>query len=447
MGVPAIPIVTQRFQELATTTSYKKGIPRLRTIYVPHPITDRPADLCAKYVRAKDPLTGKPILDEILAGLSGPLSAEDKKTGFMAREPRPRYLEAATPSALEKMFHEHQWTDGSPIVLPTAERVAAMLKGTSHKPDEIVGSMRPSPPHEAWEYTVEMVAANAVMAGAKPEYFPTILAVASTGVSSLFSSTSSFARMVVVNGPVRDQIGMNSSIGALGPFNQANSVIGRAWTLISKNLGGSGKPGETYLGTMGNVVNYNNLCFPEAEDRMPAGWKPLHVQKGFKADESVVSVFSGWSFSNIAWYSPLPQHEVIKNWLTHFFSYGTGSATLVLDPVTAADIQEKGFATKESFAEWLAKNSKTPAWLYWSTHEKELKQAQEGVEPFAGYLKLGEGAEIPVSRFLRKPASSANNVLAPNSSVEVLVTGGGTNTFWAGGDFSYIASASVDKWK
>ena len=80
---------------------------------------------------------------------------------------------------------------------------------------------------------------------AKPEFFPAILALASKGVTSMFSSTSSFARMVVVNGPVVQEMDMNTGIGALSPVNRANSSIGRCWTLISRNLGGSGKPGET----------------------------------------------------------------------------------------------------------------------------------------------------------------------------------------------------------
>jgi hypothetical protein len=323
-----------------------------------------------------------------------------------------------------------------------------MLKATSHKPDEIVGVMRPSPPHEAWEYTVEMVAVNAVMAGARPEYLPVILAIASTGVTSLFSSTSSFARMAVVNGPVRDEIDMNSSIGALGPFNHANSTIGRAWTLISKNLGGSGTPGSTFLGSQGNALTYNNLTFPEAEENLPAGWEPLHVQKGFKKDESVVSIFSGWSLNDIAWYSPLPQQEVIKNWLTHFFSFGTNRATLLLDPLVAADMKNKGFQTKEEFSDWLAKNSRTPAWLYWSTHEKEYEQAKQGVEPYASYLKLGDTAEIPVSRFTAAPRGGGLTSAPANArAIEIVTVGGGTNTFWSGGDFSYVGSASIDKWR
>jgi hypothetical protein len=454
MGIPSVPMITARFKELVTTTAFKKGIPNMRITYTPHPITDRPRDLCDKYVQGTDPNSGQPMLEQIYAGLTKPLSAEDAKAGFLQRDPRPRLLPPDTADNLMEYFHEHIFTDGNPIILPTEKKVAEMLKATSRKPDEWVGQMRPSPPHEAWYYTVEMVAVNAVMAGAKPEYFPTILAIASKGLTSMFSSTSSFARMVVVNGPVVKEIGMNTSIGALGPNNRANSSIGRCWTLISKNLGGSGKPGETYLGSQGNQLNYNNLCFPETEEGLPAGWNPLHVQKGFKKSDSVVSLFSGWSFNDIAWYSPLPQHEVIRGWLEHFFSFGTTQATLVLDPIVAADVAAKGYPTKEAFVKYLAENTGTPGWLYWSQHEKEMKDAKEGKEPYATWLKQGMGAVVPASRYKRTGSSSRNTSFiaskdsnAPSYSIEIVVTGGGTNTFWSGGDFGYAGSASVDQWR
>ena len=445
-------MITQRFQELVTTIAYKKGIPNMRITYTPHPITDRPAELCREYVAGNDPLTGRPMLEEIYDSLTRPLSAEDGKGGFLKREPRPRLLPPDTAENLMEYFHEQGFTDGNPVILPTEEKVAEMLRATSREPDEWVGQMRPSPPHEAWYYTVEMVAVNAVMAGAKPEYFPTLLALASKGVTSMFSSTSSFARMVVVNGPVVEEIGMNTGIGALGPVNRANSSIGRAWTLISKNLGGSGKPGETYLGSQGNPLNYNNLCFPENEAGLPPGWKPLHVQKGFDKSESVVSVFSGWSHNDIAWYSPLPQHEVIRGWLEHFFSFGTTQATLILDPIVAADVASKGYESKEAFARYLADNTGTPGWLYWSENPNALKQAEAGVEPYAGWLKQGKGAVVPVSRYKRRGRNSSNFIASQdsnesNTSIEIVVTGGGTNTFWSGGDFGYVGSASVDQWR
>ena len=446
--MPTISIATRAFVELANSTAFKKGVPNLKIVFTPHPITDRSADLCDQYIKGKDPVSGKPMLDEIADGLTGALAPEDTKTGFIKRENRPRLLPPDTPEHLQQMFQDKLWTDGLPVILPTEAKVKAMLKGTSHKPDEVVGVMRPSPPHEAWTFTVEMVAINAVMAGAKPEYLPVLLAIASTGVSSMFSSTSSFARMAVINGPIRNEINMNSSIGALGPFSQANSSIGRAWTLISRNLGGSGTPGLTYLGSQGNALNFSNLTFPENEESLPQGWQPLSVQKGFKKGDSVVSIFSGWSLNDIAWYSPLPQKDVIKNWLTHFFSFGTNRATLLLDPIVAADLQANGFKTKEDFAQWLAKNTKTPAWLYWSTHEDEYKQARQGVEPYASYLKLGDTAEIPVSRFTSRPRGGGLTAAPRNANpIEIVSVGGGTNTFWSGGDFSYVGSASIDKWR
>ena len=435
-----------------TAIAFKKGIPSMRMVYTPHPVTDRPAALCRKYIEGKDAVTGKPILEEIVAGLTRPVSEEDRQTGFLPRPPRTRLLPPDTSENLETYFYNNDLTDGLPIVLPTEKKVADMLKATSHQPDEIVGQMAPSSPHEAWEYTVEMVAANAVMSGAKPEYFPAILALASTGATSLVSSTSSYARMGLFNGPIVQEIGMNSGIGAMGPFGRANSTIGRCWTLISKNLGGSGKSGETYMGTQGSAFNFSNLCFPETEDGLPPGWSPFHVQKGFAKSDSVISIFGGWSLSNICWYTPMPIYKVIRGWLEHFFSTSVGGATLILDPTVAADISAAGFKTKEAYADYLVKNTGTPAWLYWQTRQKELEEAKKGVEPFASYLKAGENGVVPISRFAERltigvPVNAFGVFPQSRTPVEIIVTGGGTNTYWSGGDFTYSSSVSVDKWR
>lgn len=112
-------------------------------------------------------------------------------------------------------------------------------------------------------------------------------------------------------------------------------------------MGGFGMPGQTYMGSQGTSLNYNNICFAQTEDKLPDGWKPLHMQKVFRPDESAVSIWSGWSLSNVCWFSPMPIHEVIKGWLTHFFSTGNGSATLVLDPTVARDVKSQRFGSKE----------------------------------------------------------------------------------------------------
>ncbi len=434
MGVPTAPVVTQRFLELVKTISYKKGMPKQRFTFVPHPVAGRPPEVCNQFVRSKDPVTGKAIVEELVAALTAPLTAEEKKTGFMLRPPQPRLLEPDTPTNRARLFEKNGWTDGIPVILPTEARVAEMLKGTSHEPNEIVGTMRPSPPHEAWEFTVEMVAANAVMAGAKPEYLPVILALASTGVTSLFSSTTSFARMAVANGPIIEQINMSGGLGALGPFSPANATIGRAWTLVSKNLGGGGTLGETYLGSQGSNLNYNNLCFAEKEDRLPSGWKPFHVQKGYKPGESVISTFTGWSIIHSGGFTT--QHkEIIKRSMMPFAS-GRAQVTLLLDPIVAHDLKDyQEFGTKEQLSEWLMKNAGTPALQYWGSHREELQKAKAGVEPYASWLKYPEGSYVPVSSF------------KPETPIEIIVVGGETNPFFLVGDFRHVSSASVDKWR
>ncbi len=434
MGVPTAPVVTMRFEELVKTVAYNKGMPNERFTFVPHPITGVPASVCRTYLEGKDPITGRAVLDEIVGAITRPLSEEDRKTGFLETR-RERLLKPDTAENLQRLFSGNGWTDYLPIVLPTEERVAAMLKGTSRKPDEVVGKMQASDPHPMWSYTVEQVAVNAVMAGAKPEYFPVILAIASTGVTSLFTSTASFARMVVVNGPIRNQINMNSGIGALGPFNEANATIGRAWTLLSKNLSGSGMVGQNYMGSLGNTINYNNLCFPEKEESLPPGWNPLHVQKGFKPEESVVSVFTGYGIGR-ADTSMIGKVSVqIPYWLENSNPY-TG-ASLILDPTVAHKLKGEGFDTKEKLIQWAYDNTRIKVEDYWNHYyliqNFILPLGQKGTEPYASWLKLPKGSLIP--RFVNP------------SKLNIIVVGGETNLFWQLGDFSFVTATSVDKWR
>ena len=468
LGFPTAAIVTVAFKDLARSNAASRGMPYERICFTPHPLADKTDEEMYKILEGNDPVTGIPIIREIINALTLPLTAEEQKTGKLSPSVGPAKF-VDTPENLQKYYSGNVFTDFLPIVLPTEERVEAMLKGTSHPPDEVVGKMSAAAgAYPEWSFTVKQVAVNAVMAGADPEFLPVILAIASTGVTSLFSSTSSFSRMVVVNGPIRDEIKMNSGIGAMGPFNAANATIGRAWTLVSRNLGGAGIAGQTYFGSQGSTTNYNNICFPETEEKLPKGWQPLHVQKGFKPSESVVSVFSGWSLNDICWFSRLPMHVVIQRWLTQFFSTQNGSATLLLDPIVADLVKDQGFDTKEDFCEWLSKNSKSPAWLYWDMYPDKLKQGQNGVEPYASYLKQGDDFQLPESRFFRTPRpknstdSAQHNAAgywniwngvdglwgaAATSSVELVVLGGETNQYWAGGDFAYVTSASVDKWR
>src|SRR5664279_363407 len=163
-GVPTVAVHTHVFARLARNAARVNGTPTLRQAVVPQPLVGvAPAQLRA-YIDGLDPVSKRPFMQELLEGLTAPLT-EDDLTGVSFERSTPRLLEPATEDELHRRFEAEHWTDYLPIVLPTEERVAAMLAGTSHAPDEIVGLMRPTNYREFWEYTVEKVAVNAVMAG------------------------------------------------------------------------------------------------------------------------------------------------------------------------------------------------------------------------------------------------------------------------------------------
>src|SRR6266487_5238356 len=267
-GVPVVAMHTDKFDNVVRSVAEMNGMPGLRQVFVPQPIMGKTAAELYAYVDGADPITGRPVMQEVVEGLTRPFEEADLGPLEFDRS-TPRLVEPDTAENLERLFLERHWTDGLPIVLPTEERVAAMLAATRRKADEVVGRMRSTHFREYWEYTVEKVAVNAVMAGARPAYFPVILAIAASAVTARSSSSSASASMVVVNGPIRDEIGMNSGTGALGPYNHANATIGRAYGLLSQNLQGGSIPGETFVGSLGNNFTYGNFTFAENEEASP----------------------------------------------------------------------------------------------------------------------------------------------------------------------------------
>ena len=198
------------------------------------------------------------------------------------------YPESADPV---EVCYERGWTDGLPVTPPTDERVLAMLKGTPRRPDESVGKI---PPFLA-DCTVEKVAINAVMAGCKPSFMPVLLAALEAALEPVFTlhgllATTYFSGpVIIVNGPIARQIGMNCGLNALGQGNRANATIGRALNLIVLNVGG-GRPGEADRSTLGAPSKYT-LCF--AEDESDPEWEPLSVARGLPRGASAVTLFQG----------------------------------------------------------------------------------------------------------------------------------------------------------
>src|SRR5947209_2068863 len=225
-GVPTVAMHTDKFDRVVRSVAAVNGMAELRQVFVPQPVMGKSARELRAYVDGKDPLTGRPVMQEVIEGLTAPPSGEGGDRIEYDRS-TPRLVEPDSEESLHRLFMESRWTDYLPIVLPTEERVAAMLAATRRKPDEIVGRMRPTHFREAWQYTVEKVAVNAVMAGARPEYFSLILALAATGVSARGSTTSSMAAMAVVNGPIRLEIKMNAGTGAPTACSRRTSRVAR----------------------------------------------------------------------------------------------------------------------------------------------------------------------------------------------------------------------------
>jgi hypothetical protein len=403
-------------------------MPRTRQAFVPQPVVDlSPAELRA-YIEGNDRITGRPFMQEVIEALTRPLDEEDLK-GLSFERSTPRLLAPDSEDNLQRRFIDNHWTDYLPITLPTEERVAAMLRGTSHAADEVVGRMSPTAFREHWEYTVEKVAVNAVMAGARPEYFPVVLALAASGVTARSSSTTSMANLVVVNGPIRAEIGMNCGIGALGPYNHANVTIGRAYNLLSQNLQGGSVPDESYMGTLGNALAYS-LCFAENEECSP--WEPLNVQKGMKAGDSAVSVFFGNRYTQEGYGPRETWQEKMRRCLSagaHF------PPLLVMDPIVARLFIERGLTTKQQLIDWCAENALLPAREYWDDQWVQTllhPLAVAGVEPYASRLKAAPDEIV--------------HMFTPNE-INVVVTGGETQGAWKMFGARYMKTVSVEAWR
>jgi hypothetical protein len=426
-------VIIDALVDLVHDKAYEEGMPALRLAFTHTPVGGKTRKELDEYIAGQDPVTKRPFMQEIVSYLTQPLHDEEKQTGTVKREKK-RLIGPDTADNIQKYFDQRFWTDQLPIIMPTEERVAAMLKATRHKPDEIVGEMRVTGEREAWQYTVETVAINAVMAGAKPEMFPAILALAASRTNAHSSSTSSMAAMAVFNGAIVKDLDLNSSTGALGLYNNAGALIGRAWSLLSMNATGGSVPGHTYEGVQGNPMSDVPAVFAENIAGLPPGWKPLHVQKGFQMDQSVVSTFDGCQSQNTMMVLQDEDWDyTLKRFIGGIGSPQRGGKLLLIDPSVTPPLLRFGFDSKEKLIKWVKENVTVPQYHYWLDQEVinyKLGPARAGREPYASWLKLPADAPIPYL-----------------DNVEVVVVGGSGNIRWSVNECAYRRSVKVDDWK
>jgi len=213
--------------------------------------------------------------------------------GWIVGNPRPGIGFAGVDMSQDdlEIWFEKGVSDGLPVIPPTRERVERMLAGTRRERDELLGAMPPN----YGRLTVEKAAINAVLAGCRPDYLPVVIAAAECACDPAFNlhgvatSTHFSAPLVLVNGPIRPRIGLNSSFGVFGPGYRANATIGRALRLLMINIGGA-RPGEISMSTFGHPGRYT-YCIAENEEASP--WPAYHVGRGFAPDASTITLFAG----------------------------------------------------------------------------------------------------------------------------------------------------------
>jgi hypothetical protein len=414
-GIPSVYIVGEPFLSDILVSAKMRGMPALRLVPIQLVEEVNVAQITHQQYSG--------ISSRIAAALTGSLNAEEKNSGTVVFEKPPRIGFTGTFEEVQDYFINNRMSDGLPVVPPTEESVTEFLKHTRHSPNEVVTTtMWP----EEWQVTVEKVAAVGVMAGCKPEYLPVLLAIVEawgkdTFFKLLVRSGSSASPIIFINGPVRNEIGMNAGLNALGPGNRANASIGRFMRLAIINLGGSW-PGVNDMSAQGSPTKYG-FCFAENEEGTP--WQPFHTSRGFKTDESAVTVLIGaWAHSNL--FSAGQSSELILEVLAKSILalQGRHGALILMGPGMARLLKENGMSKADV---------ERQIWKHAVETVSELKLHMPG-QGRTDYVKLADDALIQAY---------------PNeSAVRVVIVGGETGQPIAQPwQFNSQQTVSIDKWR
>ncbi len=229
----------------------------------------------------------------------------------MTRTLRSARIEVADPLAAIEMYFDKGWTDGLPVVPPTEQKIWEMLDAMGKQPEDVLGSI----PTRARTITAEKLAINAIMAGCLPVYAPVLLAAVEALCDPAFSvhgptaSTSGMGVLIIVNGPIASQIGVNARENLFGPGWRANATIGRALRLLLRNVCGA-IPGVLDRSCFGHPGKFT-YCIAEDEAHSP--WIPLHAERGLPPEESAVTLMAGESPHQVANHSEQDPEAILAS--------------------------------------------------------------------------------------------------------------------------------------
>ena len=341
-GTPVVLLANRGFVTDAHSAASGKGMPGIRVL--------GESIACESTVESDIESGVKAAIKDIVGALTRPLTAEEKSPKPPKAEKPPRIVFKGNYGEVNRFFYRKGWSDGLPVVPPTEEAVAEMLTGTDLPRDHIVSKVIP----RNGKATVEKIAINAVMAGALPTHMPLLIAavesLAEPGIrfDTFEVSTGSWAPFWIVNGPIRKDINLNCSSGALSPGDIANAAIGRAMGLIIKNVGGARK-GVEDMGVLGNPAKYS-LVLGEYEEENP--WDPLHVERGFNKEDNTITVFFPNSYTQT-----IPAQTSAQGIADRLASMGPSSmSALIVIPDHAFILSKEGW-TKKKLKEYIVKNA------------------------------------------------------------------------------------------
>ncbi len=347
MGKPAVPIVSGRFTEDAAASARAFGMPDLQWVVVPRIYRNLAPELCVSQT--------EDAFEELVKALTTKAGARATETVTDAAQ---RFEGSDRWDAILRMnddFIRRDLGDGFQLFPATREAVAELLKGTRLPADHVVCDMPPG----FGIATVEKIAVNAALAGARPAHMPVIIAavkalsqIGGQGGKSLLMSTSPQAPLLMVNGPIARELGLNPR-SALGPGrdNQINTVIGRAFALCFRNIG-YWYPGQMDMDTIGTSRKFIQ-CVAENEAASP--WAPFHVDRGFRADESALSLFVTDGELDVQDQGNTTAEGLLKN-LAYGITFGTyniqgkggGGERLIFMPPDVAGPVGKAFSKQQA---------------------------------------------------------------------------------------------------
>jgi hypothetical protein len=342
-----------------------------------------------------------------------------------AGEPAEREIVfSGTFEDVNDFFLRNQWSDGLPIVPPTIEKIERFLEFTDRAANEVLGVLHPS----LAQATVWNVAVNGVMAGCRPQYMPILLAIAEAMADPDYGmkhggSTPGWEAMIILNGPIRDQLGFDHGQGSQRPGNQANTSIGRFYRLFARNVPRF-LPGTTDMATFGQM--FRAVVAEDDGACAEMGWEPLHVVRGFKPEDNVVTLTSVRATSDpftTAGESAQRHLDYIVDWVKRMiepYQSSRGyveSHVLVLTPVVASLLARAGYS-KADVARYLNEQAKVPARYY----EWSMMQADHH-PPDTTLAGLVDKGELPRQWLLSDDPERLVPLLLPQSQWLIVVAG------------------------